>query len=167
MSVNRAETETSRSTQRRPVQCPKCSSYSAGMSVASDPTKRPCVAGCCLSILADSQQARASATGHPQCGGHLRSRWRDRRLRRGRVSGLSGPCLRKRQRRNYCASKNNSCSSHVFSFVELTFPAVSGRALPSDASLNPMGRTLDSDTEESALSGHAAPQASSTRPKIS
>ena len=106
----------------------------------------------------------------PDCnrsGGHLRSRWRDRRLRRGRVSGLGGPCLRKRQRRNYCASKNNSCSSHVFSFVELTFPAVSGRALPSDASLNPMGRTLDSDTEESALSGHAAPQASSTRPKIS
>ena len=51
-------------------------------------------------------------------GGHLRGRWRDQGLRRGRLSGLGGLCLRKRQRCNHCASKNNSCSSHVFSFVD-------------------------------------------------
>jgi hypothetical protein len=70
-------------------------------------------------------------------GAHLRGRWRDQGLRRGRLSGLGGLCLRNRQRRNHCASKNNNCSSHVFSFVELTSLPVSGRAFPSDASISP------------------------------
>ena len=81
----------------------------------------------------------------------MRGRW----LRRGRLPGLGGPCLRKRQRRNHCASKNNSCSSHVFSFVELPFPGCFGARVPFGCLDQPYSRTLDSDTEESALSGHA------------
>ena len=50
-------------------------------------------------------------------GGHLRSRG----LRRGRLLGLRGFCLRERQRRNHRANKNNSCSFHEFPFNELTF----------------------------------------------
>ena len=63
-------------------------------------------------------------------GGHLRGRWRDQGLRRGRLSGLGGLCLRKRQRRNHYASKNNNCSSHVFSFVELTSSGCFGARVP-------------------------------------
>jgi hypothetical protein len=105
--------------------------------------------------------------GHrPNCnrsGGHLRGR----RLRRGRLSGLGGPWLRKRQRHNHCTSKSNSCSSHVSSFVELTFPGCFGTRVPFGCLDQPCSRTSDSDTEESALRGHAAPRASSTRSKIS
>jgi hypothetical protein len=50
-------------------------------------------------------------------GGHLRGRG----LRRGRLSGFRSRCLRERQRRNHRANKNNSCSSHGFPFIELTF----------------------------------------------
>ena len=63
-------------------------------------------------------------------GGHLGGRSRDRRLRCGRLSGRGGFCLRKRQGCNHCASKNNSCSSHVSSFVELTFSGCFGARVP-------------------------------------
>ena len=94
--------------------------------------------------------ARRECGHRPDCnrsGGHLRRRWRDRGLRRGHLSGLGGLCLRKRQGCNHCASKNNSCSSHVSSFVELTSLAVSGRAFLSDVSISPTVEPLDSDTE--------------------
>jgi len=69
----------------------------------------------------------------PDCnrsGGHLRGRWRDRGLRRGRLSGLRGLCLRERQRRNHRANKNNSCSSHGFPFIELTFHGCFATCVP-------------------------------------
>ncbi len=84
-------------------------------------------------------------------GGHLRGRWRDQGLRRGRLSGLGGLCLRKRQRCNHCASKNNSRSSHVFSFVELTFSGCFGARVPFGCLDQAQIRTLDSDAEESVV----------------
>ncbi len=113
--------------------------------------------------------------GHrPDCnrsGGHLRGRWRDGGLRGGRLSGFGGPCLRKRQRRNHCTSKNDSCSSHMFSFVEFTFPACFGMRVPFGCLDQPYRRTSDSDTEKITLeppcaSVDPAAGSSSTRPKI-
>jgi hypothetical protein len=90
--------------------------------------------------------------GHrPDCncsGSHLRARW----LRRGRLSGLRGPCLRERQRRNHRADKNNSCSSHGVTLIELTFPGCFAARVPFGCLDEPL---LDSDTKESALSRHA------------
>ena len=112
----------------------------------------------------DRRRGRNGCLGRRECGhrpdcnrsgGHLRGCWRDHRLRRGRLSGLGGPCLRKRQRRNHCTSESNSCSSHVFSFVELTFTGCFGARVPFGCLDQPCSRTSESDTEESALSGHA------------